>query len=818
MRVKHVVRRLLKQPGFAAIAVLTVGIGIGANSAIFAVVNGVLLKPLPYPRADELVDVGLSAPGVNIPRMDGGAPFLYFTYRHQARTFQDVGLWTTDTRTLTGVGNPEELLTLEVTDGVVEALGIQPLVGRLPGRADDQPGAPPTVVLTYGYWQTKFGGDRSTVGRRIVLDGRAHEVIGVMPASFRFLDRQPALIVPMQFDRAKTFLGNFSYSAIARLKPGATLSQADADVARMIPIALRQFPAPPGYDAGMFQKAQLAPALEPLKQSVVGEVGPMLLVLMGTVGLVLLIACANVANLLLVRADGRRHELAVRAALGATRVELVRELLVESTLLGALGGVAGLALASGGIAVLHALAPANLPRLNQIALDGTTIAFTLVVSLAAGLLFGLIPAVKYAGPGTGVSLRAEGRSLTQGRERHRARNTLVVVQIALALVLLVSAALMIRTFLALRRVDPGFAKPESLQTLRISIPETAVADPAAVARLEQAIMERIAAVPGVASVGLTSIIPMDSGGWHDPIYAEDHVYAQGDLPPLREYKVISPELLQTMGTPLVAGRAFTWADVHEMRPVAMVSENLARELWGDPAKALGKRIRENLNGTWREVVGVVADVRDRGVSQAAPATAYWPMLLRDFVGEKTYTFRSMAFIIRSSRAGAATFVKDLQQAVWSVNASLPLANVRTMQDNYRRSLARTSFALVMLAIAGVMALVLGLTGIYGVISYSVSQRTREIGIRRALGAQSEQVAGMFVRHGMRLAAIGIAIGLFAAAALARFMTSLLFDVRPLDPVTYGGVSLILALAAVLASYLPALRAVSIAPTEALRAE
>ncbi|MGE5242736.1 MAG: ABC transporter permease [Betaproteobacteria bacterium] len=818
MRLEHVLRRLAQQPTFTAIAVLTLAIGIGANSAIFAVVDGVLLKPLPYPQPEQLVDVNQTAPGVGMERT-GGAPFLYFTYRDSSRTFQHVGLWTNETMTLTGVDVPEEIPILDVTDGVMEALGIQPVLGRPLTAADDRPGAPATIVLTYGYWQSKFGGDRAVIGRRLVLDGRPREVVAVMPATFRFLDLKPSGIVPLQLDPAKTFLGNFSYDAMARLKPGVTMAQADADVARMIPMSLDRFPAAPGFPRKMFDQARLAPALRPLKASMVGDVGAMLWILMGTVGLVLLIACANVANLLLVRAEGRQHELSVRAALGASWRDLVRELLVESTVLGLLGGAAGLVLAYGGLRILTALAPANLPRAEQIALDPQALAFTFVIALAAGVLFGLIPALKYAGPRVGRTLRSEGRSLTLSRERHRARNTLVVVQVALALVLLVSAGLMIRTFQALRRVDPGFTHPESLQTFRISIPEGAVKDPTAVVRLWQALTDKVAAVPGVSSVGLTSIVPMDTGGgWHDPIFAEDHAYAEGQLPPLRLFKVVSPGLLATMGNRLVAGRDFTWAETYEARPVAMVSENLARELWSSPAAAIGKRIRPSSQAAYREIVGVVADEHDSGVSEKAPTIAYWPILMRDFEGGEVFIRRYLAFAVRTNRAGSASLRSDLQNAVWSVNANLPLASPRTMQEVYERSLARTSFALVMLAIAAVMALLLGVTGIYGVISYSVSQRTREIGIRRALGAQNEQVTGMFVRHGARLAVIGIACGLVAAAGLARAMTALLFEIRPLDPLTYAGVSLGLAAAAILASYLPALRATRVNPVEALRAE
>jgi predicted permease len=387
---------------------------------------------------------------------------------------------------------------------------------------------------------------------------------------------------------------------------------------------------------------------------------------------------------------------------------------------------------------------------------------------------------------------------------------LVVVQVALALVLLVSSGLMIRTFQALKHVPTGFVEPEDVQTLRIFIPESLVRDPVQVVRMEQDIMNKIGAVPGVLSVGMTSVVPMTGQGWHDPIWADDRVYADGKIPPIRTFKFVSPGLLETMGNRLIAGRDFTWTDVYDRRPVAMLSANLARDLWGDPGAAIGRRIRERLDGRWREVIGVVSDERDDGVKVKAPAMAVWPVLMDDFEGDRVFTQRGLAYMIRSSRTGSRGFLAEISQAVWSVNANLPLASVRSLKEIYDRSMARTSFTLVMLAIAGTMALLLGLAGIYGVISYSVSQRTREIGIRLALGARNEEVTRMFVGHGV--------CGLVVAVALMRVMSSLLFDVSPMDPLTYAVVSLGLVAAAVLASYLPALRATSVDPVVTLRAE
>ena len=455
MPLKHLLRRLVRFPAFTSIAVLTLAIGIGANSAIFSVVNGILIKPLQYPGSDALVAVNHSAPGVNIKNA-GTAPFLYFTYREQGKSFTDIGIWRGHSDSVTGLGDPEEIPIVDVTDGILPMLGVKPLLGRLFTRADDTPGSPETMILSYGYWQTRFGGDPAAIGRRVLLDGRAREVIGVLPQSFRFLDRTASAFSPMRLDRAKTFLGNFSYYGLARLAPGVTLEQATAEMTRLIPVAIDTVPPFPGFSLTLFKDARLTAVPQPLKEDLVGDIGRVLWVLMGTIGIVLLIACANVANLLLVRTDGRRQELAIRAALGAGWGRIARELMTESLALGVLGGAAGLALAYGGLRVLTEIAPANLPRATEITIDGSVLLFTFAISALAGALFGLFPVVKYAGPHLNEALRAGGRTLSQSKERHRARNTLVVAQVALALVLLVGSGLMIRTFQALKHVQPGF--------------------------------------------------------------------------------------------------------------------------------------------------------------------------------------------------------------------------------------------------------------------------------------------------------------------------------------------------------------------------
>jgi putative ABC transport system permease protein len=811
----HAIRRLVRSPTFSSLCLVTLAVGIGANAAIFSVVEGVLLKPLPYPHPEELVGVWHTAPGVNIKSLNIG-PSLYFTYREEGRTFQDVGLWREEAATVTGLAEPERVSALRVTDGVLNLLGVPPLLGRPFSREDDQTGSPPTVVLTYAYWQQRLGGDPKAVGQRLVVDGKAHDIVGVMPQRFRFLDVKASLIVPQRFDRSQVYLGDFSYNGVARLKPGVSLAEANADVARMLPIALERFAPPPGLSRKMFEEARIAPSLRPFKQDLVGDLGSVLWVLMGTIGMVLLIACANVANLLLVRTEARQQELAVRVALGAGRGRIAGEILLESVALGLLGGVLGVGLAYAALRLLVFLAPPNLPRLDEIGIDPLVLAFALVLAVAASALSGLIPVVKYSRLHAGTGLRSGGRTASEGRERHRARNALVVVQVALALVLLVSSGLMIRTFRALREVEPGFSRPEEIQTFRISIPEAQARDEEEAARMQQAILEEVASIPGVTSAAVASSIPMGGESWNDPLFAEDHTYSEGQLPPLRRFKFVGPGFLETMGMSLVRGRDLTWVDTYDRVPVVLVAARLAREMWGDPGAAIGKRIRESAQGTWREVVGVVADEHEDGFDREAPAIVYFPILMKGF--EADGMCRSLAFVVRSPRAGSEGFLREIRRAVWSVNASLPVAAPRTLEAVCRRSMARTSFTLVMLALAGAMALLLGVVGIYGVISYAVSQRTREIGIRLALGAQRRQVTSLFVRYGVRLAAFGAGCGLLAAAVLSRVMKSLLFGISPGDPLTFSAVAAFLVAAAVVASYVAARRATRVNPVEALRAE
>ena len=816
-QLRQILRRLWRAPVFTIVTLITLGAGIGANIAVFSVVEGVLLKPLPYSHPQSLVGVWHTAPGLNLDEVNM-APSSYFIYREQNRVFEDIGIYQGISVSVTGQGNPEQVQALDVTEGVLPILGIPPMLGRWFNRSDAVPGSTETAILGYSYWQSHFGSDRSIVGRAVRVDGKARQIIGVMPREFRFLDGdQPALFIPYQFDRGKTHLGEFSYDGVARLRPGVTLQAANADIARLVPIVWDSFPTPPGFSVDLFKQARVTPNVRPLSRDVVGDVGKLLWVLMGSIGVVLLIACANVANLLLVRAEGRHQELAVCAALGASPWRIAKEFLLESVVLGLLGSAMGLLIAWGALRLLIALGPSGLPRLHDIGIDVNVLLFTLAVAFCCSLLFGSIPALRYAGTRAGTGLR-ESRTTSQGRERHRTRNILVVVQVSLAFVLLICSGLMIRTFRALTHVDAGYDSDAKIQTLRFNIPDAEVPKADDVLRMQYAIVEKIAAIPGVTSVGFGDSVPMDGDGWKDPVYAQDRSYAGGAMPPLRHFVFGAPGMLKTLGIPVIAGRDFTWNDLFQKLPVGLVSENFAREYWGSPANALGKHIRVTAKDDWREIIGIIGDVHDDGMNQEAPSVAYWPTISQHFESGDEDLRRYVVLAIRTPRAGTESLLKDVRQAVWSVDANLPLSSVRTQDYYYSRSLARTSFTLVMLGIAAAIALLLGVVGLYGVLAYSASQRTREIGIRIALGAQRNTITSMFVRQGLLLAGSGIGFGLLLALAGTRLMRSLLFHVSPMDPLTYALACIALCGAAALASYVPSRRTASVNPVDALRAE
>jgi predicted permease len=815
--------RSMRRTPVVTLAVLaTLAIGIGANTAIFSVVNAILIKPLPYPEADRLVSLSLASPVMRISDLDS-APYAYFTQREHSRTLEGVGLWRTQAVNVTGRGEPERVIALRVTADILPVLGVEPLLGRYFTPVDDEPRRRPTAVLMYGYWQRRFGGNRSVVGQPVTVDGAPHDIIGVMPERFRFLDQRDVdLMTPVQLDRAQVHAGGFGWPSLARLKPDVTIEQATADMARLLPIAADSFPVMPGFTRAQLDAGEWMPVLLPLKQDVIGDAGNTLWVVMGTLGLVLLVACANVANLILVRTEGRQRELAVRAALGASWGRIARALLTESVVLGLAGGALGVAVAYAGLRVLRTLGSSSLPRMDEIAIDQPVLLFACAVSFLSALLFGLLPVVRYAKPHVSVALRSVGRASSGSRDHLRARGALVVVQVALALALLVSAGLMIRTFRELGSVDPGFTPPDAIQTLRVTTSPSSQPDPERTARRQQAILDAIAALPGVTSAAYASVLPMQPGGNDamDLLVMEGGRMARdGELPQNRFFHLVSPGYFSTMGIRLVTGRDFTWSDFYGLRAVALISEDLATREWGSPAAALGKRLRGGSNrNIWREVIGVVGSVHNRGVREPAGGTVYLPALAAVVADQPAVVSRSVAYALRSDRAGTADLLTDVQQAVWAIDPDLPLADVRTMGDYYDDSLARTSLTLALLAIAGALALLLGIIGIYGVVSYAVSQRTREVGIRLALGASRTEIGAMFLRQGLVLTLVGVAVGLAGAVALARWMSALLFGISPFDPATYAGVSVALIAAAGLAIYVPSRRATRLDPNVALRVE
>jgi predicted permease len=818
-QIRHAVRKLMRAPLFSAIALSTLAVGIGSNAAIFSVVNGVLLKPLPFEAPDELVGVWHTAPGLGFDDVNQ-SPALHFTYVEESRTFASVGMWDPGQVSVTGLAEPEQVDAMWVTHQTLPLLRIRPMLGRTFTPEEDHPDGPQTVMLSHGYWERRFGGDAGVLGRTVSIDGVTREVIGVMPADLRFLAYDSDVYLPFRFDPDEVFVGNFSYQAVARLNPDASVESANADVERMLPVAVERYPG--GISLGMMQEARFGPNVRPLKQDVVGDVGSVLWVLLGTVAIVLLIACANVANLFLVRSEGKQQEMAVRTAMGASKGRLTVDMLVESLVLGVGGGILGLVLAYGGLKLLVALGPESLPRLDEIGVDAVVLLFTLAVSILAGALFGLFPALRYGGAGLVNALKEGGRGGSAGRERHVARNALVVAQMALALVLLTGSGLMVRSFQALRSVEPGFERPEEVVTFRVTIPDAEIEETEQVAMAHQEILRRIQAVPGVSRAAFSSSVTMDGWDSNDGVETESDPVEGDQIPPIRRFKWVGGGYTETMGNDLVAGRAITWADIQDRAKVVMVTENLAREEWGDAPSALGQRIRqfggELGEGAWYEVVGVVGDIHDDGVDQDPVATVYWPQVVSDFWGDDLFTTRSMAYAVRGAAGGPATLLPQLREAVWSVNPNLPLARVRTLHEIVADSMGRTSFTLVLLGIAAAVALFLGSVGIYGVISYIVSQRTREIGVRMALGAERSDVSGMVLRQAGGLAFGGVVVGLAAAAGLTRLMSSLLYGVSPMDPATFASVALGLSAVALLASWIPARRAARTDPVVSLRFE
>jgi predicted permease len=733
------------------------------------------------------------------------APSLYFIYRDESRVFDEVSMWTSETASVTGMAEPEELPALLVTNRLLPILDVQAAVGRPFTAADEDPKNPRTVMLADGYWKSRFGGDRGVIGRNIILDGRPSQVIGVLPASFQFMDRKVSMLLPLRFDRAEVHLGNFSYQGVARLKPGVTLAQATTDVARMLPMASKMFPPPEGYSVKMFEEAHIGPNLRFLKDDLVGDIGNTLWVLMGTVGMVLLIACANVANLLLARATGRQREIAIRAALGARRGRIVQQLLTESLLLAVAGGVSGLVLGSWGVRALLHLAPGDLPRVQEIAsipaLDLRVAGFTVLLAVITGVLFGLFPAMQVSRAELGSALKESSGRMGTGLKHNRTRSFLVGAEVATAVVLLCGAALLIRSFVAMHAVSLGF-DPHNLLTMEVSLAGPGYAKSSAVDRLGREFVQRVEGLSGVESAALASALPL----WGQ----QDMLFSIPGRRPLQGYHftgdvqwlIVSPHYFEALRIPLLAGRF-----LHDREPgrTVVISQTMARKYWPD-ANPIGQTIVVGPG------LGPGYDV------DPAPIMYQAPSQVLDGAMALVNRLQPGAVLIRTRPGVAPMSVSHAVRQALLAADQLPAAKIRTMEQVSRDSTARQNFNLLLLAIFAAIALLLAAVGIYGVMSYSVEQRTHEIGIRAAMGASRRDTLNLVLLHALRMAMAGIAAGIAASFGLTRLLSAQLFGVKPSDPLTFATVPLILLAVALAAAWMPALRASRLDPLTALRHE
>ncbi|MGH9482501.1 MAG: ABC transporter permease, partial [Terriglobales bacterium] len=802
-------RSLSRARTFTLTAVATLGIGIGATTAIISVVQAVLIDPLHYPAPQQLVWMRLQAPGNAMAAASGTLPYsasMYVTFSEHNRSFAAMGIWVPDSSVVSGhEGPPEQVRTVLVSDGVLEALGTRPRLGRWLNASDQTPHGDGAVMLSYGFWQQRYGGAANVVGRKLLLDGGARAIAGVMPRGFRMVSADFDVMVPMAIDRSKLILAGFGYYGVGRLRTGVGLGAADREMGQLIGRWMDSWTNGPGSDPHFYTRWRITPAFEPLQQEVVGGMAPALWAVLGTIALVLLMACVNVTNLFFARAESRRRELAVRAALGAGRGRILRAVLLESGWLAAAGGGLGLGVAGGALRLLGALVPASMARLGEVGLNGRSLLVCAGLAGVCALACGLAPALQLAcTPGT---LASSERTGTASRGQRRRRDLLIGAQVALALVLLFSAGLLLRSFAALEAVQLGFRSPETLQTFAVL--NRGSASPAALLANQHAIAERIAAVPGVEAVSFAGEAPMvDEGHDWDEIYTRQGTLLPAGALPMRLYEHVAPGYFAAMGIPLAAGRELTWTDLAQKRPVVLVSAALAREVWGSAQAAVGKRLREFENQPWFEIIGVAGDVRADGPRQPATPTVYWPSQ-----GES-----QVFYLVRSQRAGSRSLLRDLTQAVHAVNASVPLAKPRTEEELAARALAVSSFALVMLLLAGGMALLLGIVGIYGVIAYDVARRRREIGIRLALGSSPGAVQGLFVRQALKVGLAGACAGGVLAVPVSSSLRSLLYGVQPLDAATLAGTLGVLGAAVVAAAYFPAWRGSTVSPAETLAAE
>jgi putative ABC transport system permease protein len=803
--IRHGFRRLRQAPGFSVIAILTLALGIGANTAIFSLVDGIVIDPLPYPEAHRLVGVWHVAPGLGTDDELEQTDASYLNYRANCTSFEEMALYTPGAMSLTGDAEPRRILTGNVTPSLERVLRISPAMGRWFTEQEGAPGAELVALIGHGLWADEYGSNPDVVGESIRLDGVSHQIIGVMQPDFDFPLEQTQAWVPLVIDPENFRDASFRYLGVARLRAGVSLQEADTEAKLVFS---RQLEAYPGMlTPEMVAQAQLDVVLNPMKEDIVGEMGSVLWILLGTVSLVLLIACANVANLFLVRSEGRQNEVAIRVALGAGRNRIVRYFLTESVLLGLLGGMAGVLLAVGVIRLVVALDPEGIPRLGEVGLDLQALAFTAAISLLAGCLFGAVPILRSRSAVLVAALKEGGRGGTTGRARNRTRNCLVSAQVALALVLLVGSGLMVRSFWQLQSVDPGF-EPANTLTLNLSLPDSDYGDNMTVAHFLRQVVERVETLPGVQSAGTIHRLPVTSNADNNGTMIEDYPVPEGDLPPVHPTRIVSPGYFRAQGIPLLAGRAFGWVDVEEVTRPTLVSAAFAERYWPQQ-DAIGKRIRAySRDDPWFTIVGIVGDVRHASLREPHGETIYWPL-----TGRQGHNYHSL--VVRAEGPPLA-LVGAVREIVWAIDPALPIAEVQTMDQVVADSMARTSFAMLMLGIAAAVALLMGAIGIYGVISYVVSQRLQEIGIRMALGARAEDVSRMVMKQGVFVVGAGIVLGIVGALALTRFLEAMLFDVSALDPTTFVAVPAMLVSVAALATFLPARRAARVDPATALR--
>jgi putative ABC transport system permease protein len=797
-------RQLLNKPGFALIAVLSLALGIGANTAIFSLVDAVLLRPLPFHDPDRLVMVWEDATGIGFPR-NTPAPANYADWKTQNQVFEDMAALSWKSYNLTDEGEPEQVEAQAVTANFFPLLGVKPELGRNFTQEEDQPGRNKVALISYGLWQRRFGGDPALIGKAILLDGEKSTVIGVMPPGFQFLAKETGLWVPMAFSREELAKRSSHYlTVVARMKPDVTLAQARSDIAAIMQRINRDHPQP-GFEFGS--------TVISLREQLAGDVRPALIVLLVAVGFVLLIACANIANLLLSRGAARFREIAVRTALGAGRRRIVRQLLTESMLLAAAGGVAGLLFAWLSFSFLKQLIPGGMVLNAAVRIDARIFGFTLLLSLLTGVIFGLAPALQAAKVDLNEALKQSGGRTGTGAGHRRLRSALVIIEIALALVLLVGAGLLIQTFLRLRALDIG-VDTENVLTARTLLPRSKYGELPKRAAFYQQVLERVRALPGVVSAGYTTAVPLTWKGGTSSFTVEGR--EQG---PVKDAltRQVSPGYMETMGIRLRRGRFFDDRDGAQSQPVSIINETMAHQFWPG-GNALGKRFKFGLPDSqtpWVTVVGVVGDVKEMGLQAPAKPEMFFPY--QQPPNPFWFWNAPRDLTVRTS-GDPLSVAAAVRQAVWSVDRNQPVSNIRTMGHVLAEEVAQRRIGMMLLAAFAALALLLASLGIYGVLSYAVAQRTQEIGIRMALGADRKDVLRMVVTDGIRLATAGIAIGLGVSFALTRLMAGLLFGISASDPRTLGAVTLLLIAVALIACYVPARRAAKVDPMIALRCE